>query len=131
MDIDYTGVCRISVYHLCQEKRLVTEHSFPYYEGDVGECEYITAPIRTLIYRLYFQGWNKIVVLTAMALLLTNVLTVAVKMVYWFVKYGDFYRGWNVFAREMSSTLAFCSCCFCGLCRHKSNDRDYELIEQK
>ena len=38
IDIDYSGKCRLSVYHMCQERALVAEYTYPYFEGDVEEC---------------------------------------------------------------------------------------------
>ena len=121
-------MCRISVYHLCQEKTFVAEYKFPYYEGEVSECTYFKAARLGLFYQLYYQGLNKIVVLAVGALLLTNLLTVLVKMVYSFIQNGgDMSSGWAEFTREMRSALAFFRCC-CG--GYPTKKRDYNLVGQ-
>lgn len=37
-DIDYSGTCRLSIYHMCQQRRLVADYTYSFYEGDVPQC---------------------------------------------------------------------------------------------
>lgn len=41
LDIDYSGDCRLTIYQFCQEKTLLKEIAYPYYEGDVDECAHV------------------------------------------------------------------------------------------
>jgi len=38
IDIDYKGKCRLSIYHMCQERGLVETYEYNYFEGNIGEC---------------------------------------------------------------------------------------------
>lgn len=55
-DLDYSGICRLSIYHMCQEQALVTEYRYPYYEGNVAECTAAHAKSQT---RQETEGLNR------------------------------------------------------------------------
>ena len=38
LDVDYEGTCRLSIYHMCQERSLVNHLNYPYFEGNVEQC---------------------------------------------------------------------------------------------
>ena len=124
LDLDYSGVCKISVYHLCQGKTFVTEHTFVYNEGDVPECTYEkVAAIKSLFVNLWFTGPNQVLSFMTISLLSIVILSLLAKMAILFSKHDTEY-GWALFVEELKSVFWFCACC-CQKCCKKEN---YKLM---
>ncbi|XP_066925476.1 uncharacterized protein [Clytia hemisphaerica] len=123
LDIDYSGVCRITVYHICTGKK-IADYSYPYYEGKTEECHAQVDKETSYFVLLYFRGANKVVFLLSMSLALCTVITICGKMAYIFHLQGDAKRGWPIFVVEMKKTFEFCSCMCFGICK----TTDYEPV---
>jgi hypothetical protein len=124
LDIEFSGICGISVYHLCQGKTLVTEHKFVYNEGNVPECTYEkAADIKSLFFNLWFTGQNKVVFLITISLISIVALSMLAKMAILFSKHGVPY-GWALFVEELRCVFWFCTCC----CQNCCKKEDYNLM---
>lgn len=116
LDIDYSGKCRLSIYHLCQHKSKVMEYSFPYYEGNAEEC---IQPEETSLSLSAITRHSTIVTsfFVFISMVFTVCFTFTVKFVVMLVRHGS-HDGPALFKDDVSSAFWFC-------CRRR-NKNDYD-----
>lgn len=113
VDIDYEGTCRLSIYHMCQERGMVKEYSYPYMEGHVDTCTYLKATRKFNLMQVMDDDFIKYLLIAIVFFLSINISMVIAKIIY-IMSANGLHEGYRIIKLTVAQLCLKCFCCFQG-----------------